>query len=58
MKKNELSQIFSHKHCNIRDEEEHHRVDHLSELSKKARQHWSKVWGLNQGTFLLDIPEF
>ncbi len=40
----------------LRNSEEHkERCDHLSALSKKARKHWSKFWGVNFTSPLIKI---
>ena len=50
---------FIPRHFQERDHDEHqNRCFQLTQMSKSASQYWSKCWGINDGSCLLDISMF
>ena len=52
--------LFRHEDCTIRDDEEHRaRCRQLAlPLTPAARQYWSAQYGINESSFLLEVPGF
>jgi hypothetical protein len=54
-----MSEIVTVSDGVLRDEMEHRdRVNQLSELSKPSYQYWSKEYGINRGSVLMEVPGF
>ena len=54
-----ISTVLLHKQCLCRTSEEHlYRVQCLENMSDADRFHWSKLWGINKRSILMNIPHF
>jgi hypothetical protein len=54
-----LKHVFSERQVSLRSREMHlERYTELSQMSKQARQYWSKLWGINDSSILLKIDGF
>lgn len=55
----EMMQFFKERHFRLRSEDEHiERCETLGNLSRAARRYWSKEYGINSRSTLIDFPHF
>lgn len=50
---------FNDRHFPLRNDTDHReKCETLQQLGRETRQYWSKMWGINSGSVLMDIPGF